>query len=216
MSKVGKYSVRTITTVARRLNARNAPKSKPWLPMLLAMTDTQRCPDPSSVLHLFPAQAGVVFRNGDDLHRLRRGQKLKTRCDAHGILFICAGNARDALKLCADGLHVRDQNGTRAQNIRQWKRRNPNGIVFAAAHNPRSLRACEALDVDGVLLSPIFPTKTHPKAKHIGITRFRQWVRKTRVPVYALGGITPSTAPLLITTQCIGIAGIDWVLTLIK
>ena len=111
----------------------------------------------------------------------------------------------DAALIHRDG--VRDSAATALRDA--CRRR---GIPFI--HGPRALRAAAALGVDAVLLSPVFPTASHPGDAVIGITRFRLWARTCPCPVYALGGVTPRTARALFSTDCIGIAGIDWALSL--
>lgn len=204
-------SVRTITTVAARLNARCRMGTKgPSLPALLAMSDRARLPDPVPKLPAFPKKAALVFRGGDTV----QGRRARTACRRLGIPFIWAGTAADAIRLHADGLHLRDDATTRGREARVWRRRRGNALLFAAAHGSRAARSAAALGVDAILLSPVFPTASHPGAPCIGPARFRSWVRQAAVPVYALGGVTPATARTLLSTRCAGIAGIDWVLTL--
>lgn len=181
------------------------------MPALLAMSDRLRLPDPIPLLPRFPVDAALIHRGGtrdDDAAAVRAA------CRHQGIPFLWAGSAADALALDADGLHLRDDATWRARQARAWRRRRPHALLTAAAHGPRALRAAAALGVDAVLLSPVFPTASHPGNTTIGISRFRWWVRACPCPVHALGGVTPRTARALFSTGCVGIAGIDWVLSL--
>jgi thiamine-phosphate pyrophosphorylase len=47
---------------------------------------------------------------------------------------------------------------------------------------------------DAVLLSPVFPTRSHPGAAALGPARFRLMARHAQMPVVALGGMTVRTA----------------------
>ncbi|WP_337996334.1 thiamine phosphate synthase [Oleispirillum naphthae] len=198
--------MRTITTVAFRLNARSGDAR---LPALLAMSDRARLPDPVPFLRRFPRRAALVFRGGD----AARGWAARAACRRLGVPFFWAGAAAEARFLSADGLHLRDDAAARQREARAW-RRHGGALLFAAAHGPRAVRAAAAAGADAVLLSPVFPTASHPGAPAIGISRFRAWARAAGVPVYALGGVTPKTARALVSTPCVGIAGIDWVLAL--
>ncbi len=40
-----------------------------------------------------------------------------------------------------------------------------------------------------MLLSPVFPTRSHPDARTLGPTRFRLLARRANMPVIALGGM---------------------------
>lgn len=195
--------MRTIATVAARLNAR-CPD--PRLPALIAMTDPVRLPDALAVAARLPRGAALIERTGAPAAGLR------ALCRRRGVLLVVAGSAARALGLGADGLHLRDHHSTRATEARVWRWRRPNGLLFAAAHSARALRAAAAAGADAILLSPVFPTRSHPGAGVLGITRFRLLARQSPRPVYALGGITDRTARGLGSTRCIGIAGIDWIL----
>lgn len=184
--------MRTIATVAARLNARAAD-----LPALIALTDVSRRPDARLLLGRLPRGAALLDRTG------RRD--LGRACRARGVLLI--STRRDA---GAAALYVRDLPHERAREIAAWRRRG-GGLALSAVHSPRALRRAAAAGGRAALLSPVFATRSHPGAGGIGITRFRLWARQSPIPVYALGGVTPATARALLSTAAIGIAGIDGV-----
>jgi len=179
--------VRTIATVAARLNAR-----APALPALIALTDAARRPDARALALRLPRGAALLERTGnldDALARL---------CRRRGVLLIAASGA--------PALYTRDLAAERAA-IAAWRRRG-GGFALSAAHTPRALRRAAAAGASAVLLSPVFPTASHPGAAGLGITRFRLWARQSPLPVYALGGITARSARALLSTPAVGIAGI--------
>ncbi|PJC68422.1 MAG: thiamine phosphate synthase, partial [Zetaproteobacteria bacterium CG_4_8_14_3_um_filter_59_5] len=51
---------------------------------------------------------------------------------------------------------------------------------------------------DFALLSPVFPTASHPGAPHLGVEAFRELAGAASLPVIALGGITPENRAELI------------------
>ena len=65
-------------------------------------------------------------------------------------------------------------------------------LRLATAHSLREIRL--ATRADAVLLSPVFPTRSHPGGKVLGPVRFREIARQARLPVIALGGMTPHSA----------------------
>ncbi|MBN2751905.1 MAG: thiamine phosphate synthase [Rhodospirillaceae bacterium] len=172
------------------------------------MSDPVRLPDPASRLSRLPHGYALIRRSST----LSQGRRLRTACRDARVLFFWAGTAREALRLHADGLHLKDNAATRGRQARIWRYRRPRALLIAAAHSPRAIRACAVAGVDAVLVSPVFSTNSHPGAPFIGITRFRLWAREASVAVYALGGLSPTTAHRLISTRCVGLAGIDWVL----
>jgi thiamine-phosphate pyrophosphorylase len=44
------------------------------------------------------------------------------------------------------------------------------------------------------MLSPVFPTRSHPGAATLSIARFRELAALSTIPVIALGGMTPERA----------------------
>lgn len=60
----------------------------------------------------------------------------------------------------------------------------------ASCHNAEELQRAEALGCDFVMLSPVLPTKSHPRAAHLGWENFSAIATGSSIPVYALGGLT--------------------------
>jgi thiamine monophosphate synthase len=59
------------------------------------------------------------------------------------------------------------------------------------------------------LLSPIFPTASHPQARPLGLETLADAVKTAgRVPVYALGGVDRENAKACIEAGAAGVAGI--------
>lgn len=81
-------------------------------------------------------------------------------------------------------------------------------IVSAACHNIEQLKQAESIGVDFVALSPVLQTKTHPEAKPLGWELFSKLCQSTKVPVYALGGLTQKHLEQVISLGAYGIAAI--------
>ncbi len=64
------------------------------------------------------------------------------------------------------------------------------GLLSVAAHGAASLARARRMRADLALLSPLFPTASHPAARPLGTVRFAGLARRAGVPVAALGGIT--------------------------
>ena len=67
------------------------------------------------------------------------------------------------------------------------------------AHELRcgSVAAAERARADGVFLSPVFPTCSHPGGETLGRETFLALARSTTLPVIALGGMTAERATAL-------------------
>ena len=66
------------------------------------------------------------------------------------------------------------------------------------------------IDAVGIILSPVFPTDSHPGAPTLGPLRFAAWARRAPLPVYALGGVNAVTARRLAASNAAGLAGIGF------
>lgn len=63
------------------------------------------------------------------------------------------------------------------------------GLRLATAHDLRELAAAARAKASAVLLSPVFPTRSHPGGKVLGPVRFNMLARLSPIPVLALGGM---------------------------
>ncbi|MEW5727071.1 MAG: thiamine phosphate synthase [Pseudomonadota bacterium] len=181
----------TLANEARRLNSGR-------LPALVLVTDAGRLPDPVAVAARLPAGAGVLLRDYHLSERARLASRLRAVCARRRLVLIVAGDWRLASRLGAAGIHLPEAmaRGGRIAPAVGWARRTGR-LVTVAAHSPMALAAARLLGADGAVLSPVFPTASHPGAPAIGATRFRSWARAARLPVIALGGVTAASARAL-------------------
>lgn len=192
----------TLAKVAARLNFQNG---EPGLPPLLLMTDEERLPDPLTALDRLPAGSGVILRHYGSPQRGALGAALRAATRARKLMLLVAGDIDLALRLSADGFHLPDH-GIAAR----WRLKvPPHWLVTAAAHSEASLTRAWLLGVDAAILSPVFPTASHPGRKALGVTNFARLVASTSMPIYALGGVSDESAPLLRNSGAAGIAGIS-------
>ena len=81
-----------------------------------------------------------------------------------------------------------------------------NWIVTTAVHSLQAINKAELFDIDAALLSPVFSSKSHPNSKNLGINKFSKIIKKTKLPIYALGGINIKNIKSLLETDIIGYA----------
>ena len=79
--------------------------------------------------------------------------------------------------------------------------------MTASAHSVKQLQALQDTGVDAALLSTAFPSRSPSAGTPFGPVRLRTIARQAEMPVYALGGLTASTAGILAPVA--GIAAID-------
>ncbi len=178
------------------------------------MTDA-RLPDVAAVAARLPRGAAVVLRHYDDPGREDLGRRLARVCRARGLVLLVAGDWRLAARLGADGVHLPEGmvRGGRLAPVLGWRRRGGK-LLSVAAHGRAAVRRAEAVEADVVLLSPVFPTRSHPGAPVLGARRFAGLARSSALPVVALGGVNAATVNALEGTGAWGVAAIDgWAIT---
>jgi thiamine-phosphate pyrophosphorylase len=159
------------------------------LPRLWMMTDERQGEALWDALERLPRGAGVVFRHYSLPARERRSLFRAVRAVARRRRLVLVVAARPPG--AADGTH-----GRRGR-----------GLNTRSAHNLRELRAAERSGADLVFLGPVFATRSHPGRPPLGPLRFASLVRRTRLPVVALGGMDALKAERL--SGAYGWAGID-------
>jgi thiamine-phosphate pyrophosphorylase len=166
-------------------------------PPLVLMTDDDRLPDPLAAARALPKGSMVIVRARDSARRRALAQALLPLRDT--LVQLIADDAPLAAAVGADGLHLPE---TSAYQAAHWRARHPRWLITAATH---SLRAPSPA-VDALLLSPVFVTQSHRGRAALGVQRANSIAEKSKLPVYALGGVTARNAPLL--HGFIGIAAI--------
>ena len=175
------------------------------LPPLLFFTDDIRTPDPVSAIADLPQGVGVVFRHYESANRVKLAERCRSIAKDQGRLFLIAGDESLAKDLHADGVHLPEYLAPHAQRIRQCR---PLWTLTLAVHSARALRIAQRLDVDALMVSPVFPTPSHPARASLGPVRLASWARSSRHPLYALGGVTNVTIMRLKASGIYGIAAI--------
>jgi 8-oxo-dGTP diphosphatase len=99
------------------------------------------------------------------------------------------------------GLHLSSQ---RAAQLTQ--RPVPSSVLLSVSvHNEAQLQQAQAMGADCVLLSPVLPTQSHPDMPALGWQQAAEWVAQATIPVYALGGVSPSH---LVQAKGLGFQGV--------
>ena len=185
----------SLTDLARRLKL-----------TLVAVTDERRGGDPLALAARLPRGSTLIFRHYDAPDRSVLAIRLAVICRKNRLNLRVAGDLALAIRVRA-GLHLPDGVAKRASpRIRLWKRRG--GTLTVAAHDRSGLRRAAELGAEAALLSPLFPTKSHPGAKPLGLQALRRLARGGHQPVIALGGITRTNVLQLKKAPIAGVAAV--------
>jgi thiamine-phosphate pyrophosphorylase len=171
--------------LAKAKLARAAHRLAGRLPALVLMTDDARLADPLAAALALPRGSMVIVRSRDATKRRELTLAMKSLARAQRLKILVADDP--VLAGLVDGLHLPE---ARAHEAAHWRALHPKWIITTASHNS----LVHARYADAVLLSPIFPTASHPNAAHIGVARARFIARTSRTRVYALGGIDAANA----------------------
>ena len=165
------------------------PISRVWL-----LSDARNDAVLERVIARLPRGSGVVFRHYHlpEAERRQRFKAVRRLCRARGHVLILAGPPALARAWRADGSY-----GAPCP-----------GRTIATAHDLAEIALANRLGAAAVMLSPVFPTRSHPGAATLGPLRFWALAARVAVPVIALGGMTPRTARRLRVPRWAAIDGL--------
>lgn len=115
-----------------------------------------------------------------------------------------AGAAEVVRTVRAAGLHLPGR-----WHAEQVGRARIAGIVSVGCHSVGEIAVARVSGADIALLSPIFPTESHPEARPLGLEALTE-ARKAagKMPVFALGGVNAENAASCLEAGAAGVAGI--------
>lgn len=156
------------------------PLSKIWL-----ISDARNDAALDRALKRLPRGSGLIFRHYHlpEAARRARFEHLRRLARQHGHCLVLSGTAAEARRWGADGAYGADLS------------RGPALLRLVTVHSLRELR--RARRANAVLLSPVFPTRSHPGGKVLGPLRWQAIAARSPVPVIALGGMNPRRAQQL-------------------
>lgn len=159
------------------------------LPRLWLLSDARNDAVLERALERLPRSSALVLRHyhlppDERQARLRRLARIAR---ARGHIVVLAGTASQAMASGALGAY-----GNAARLAR-----GPGMLRLVTAHNLREIGRAHRARADAILLSPVFPTRSHPGQPALGPVRFRLLAARAMVPVIALGGMTRRSAARL-------------------
>jgi thiamine-phosphate pyrophosphorylase len=177
------------------------------LPKIFFFTDRKRLDDVFEVVTNLPKNSAVIIREYDlnFTKRLNFALKIRDIAKKNSLKILVGKDAKLAAKIKADGLHLSDLEGFRRFNHYL----NKNLLVSYSCHSEKSIRKAQKYGCNLIFYSPIFPTKSHPNQKAIGVLALRKLTLKTKIPIYALGGVSIQNIKILRNSRVAGFGGIS-------
>jgi len=167
------------------------PEPGRWaLPDLWLISDERNDPLLEAALADLPRGSALIYRHYHlpPEERIARFRQLQRLARARAHLVILADSALTAREWGADGYYGAPRSLTP---------RRCGLLALATVHDMDEMAQANLFGADAALLSPAFPTRSHPGAAALGPARFRLLAEQARMPVIALGGMTRHTASRL-------------------
>ncbi|WP_010542675.1 thiamine phosphate synthase [Sphingomonas elodea] len=168
------------------------PTRHPPIPRLWLMTDPRLGDRLWPALERLPRGSGVIFRHY--LLPLPERRALFAR-------IVKIARRRGLVLLRAGGAPMPGEMGTHGQRGR--------GLITWPVHSRREAMEAIRAGADALLVSPVFPTRSHPGAPVLGPVRLGLLVGGLSIPIIALGGMNPHSARRLQSLGIHGWAAID-------
>ena len=161
-------------------------RQTPDLPKLWLLSDVRNDAGLEFALARLPRGSGFVFRHYHLAASARRARfdALSALAREDGHTVVLSGSGSEAARWGADGIYGPPARMSRADGL----------LGIATAHDAREIVAAKRAGADAVMLSPVFPSASHPGGRTLGTVRFRMLARGTPLPVIALGGMDAGKA----------------------
>ena len=128
-------------------------------------------------------------------------------CKAYSAKLFINSNIDVATDVGVDGVHLPE---SLLDTIQKAKARNL--LVGCSVHDLDVAQKMQVAGANFVTYSPIYPTMSKPNPA-VGLKSLRRIVGALDIPVFALGGITPSKVPECLNSGAFGVAAMSSVMS---
>ncbi len=181
---------------------------------LYAITDRHRCaPTPllDVISELLDAGVRAIQLREKDLDELALYQMAKpiaVRCLSYDAALFINRNVKVARAVGAAGVHLPAHATARLQRAGETLQ------IGCSIHNVDEAKKREAEGADFVTYSPIYLTASKPGyGPAVGVANLARLAKQVKIPIFALGGITPERVAACIESGASGIAVMSGVMS---
>jgi thiamine-phosphate pyrophosphorylase len=183
---------------------------------LYVITDRKQC-DTASLADVVSAACAAGVRavqlrekdlDGKALHDL--AVDVRDVVSMTGTTFLINDRVDVALAVEADGVHC-PENGFPPSDARRLL--GTKKIIGASVHSVREAVRAEAEQADFIVFGPVFETASKPDAEAQGLEQLRKVAASVTIPVFAIGGITPTNVGQCLKHGARGVAVVSAIMT---
>ena len=149
-------------------------------------------------------------KSGSDRQNLKEAVELQDLCRRRGALFVVNDRIDLALALDADGVHL-GQDDLPTDVARQLL--GPDKLIGRSTHNLDEVAQAQRDGSDYIGFGPIFSTAVKAERRPVGPDLLKKAVGISKLPMFAIGGITASNIQVVIATGCRRVAVIGAVMS---
>jgi thiamine-phosphate pyrophosphorylase len=182
---------------------------------LYAIADTQYLSEArlnEAVREAIAGGAAVIQyrdKGADPARRRDQARALLALCRRYGVAFVVNDDVSLAAAIGADGVHIGRDDPALTETRRQL---GTNRLIGVSCYNEleRAL-AAQSQGADYIAFGSFFPSRTKPQAARAGVELLRAARAQLRIPIVAIGGITPENGAELVAAGADALAVIDGV-----
>jgi len=182
------------------LKIREAYSGHCRLSPLIAMSDPVRTPDILGWAKALPENCAIIYRYNTFDEAIAK--ELRQLTLKHAQQFLIRSETKIAI---SDGQHFKRH--TDISNISRARQKAPDSLLTLAAIKEGDYPT-PLPELDGLFVSAVFASQSPSAGTPLGIEALKLRVKAWPVPIFALGGITPYTAPSLRKTGIAGLAAV--------
>jgi len=145
----------------------------------------------------------IIYRNYSKSKDLKTIHKIKMFCKRRRINFFLTNEINLAVKLNIDGVYLPSFNKSLKVKLYSIKKKFK---LIGSAHNLREIRYKEKQNVDRLFISSLFKNKK----TFLGLNKFKNLSKLTKIPIIALGGINQNNLNKLNLLDIKGFAAISY------
>ena len=170
------------------------------LPSIWLVSDARNDAALEQILRKLPRGSGLIFRHYhlDPAERRHRFAQLKRLARSRGHTVALSASTAEVRRWGADAAYGPPRSLAKGFAM----------LRLVTAHSLREIGAAHRACADAIMLSPAWPTRSHPGQIALGPVKFRLLAARALVPVIALGGMNARRAQQLKAPRWAAIDGL--------